>query len=87
MHLQREFHEDLWHYQFHTLLPNDQGRISTPNYLRSNLPYLVGYQFIDHKRKIKSIQAELNSAPSGDPGIDLEEFIALQYLSDRMETL
>ena len=51
-HLQREFHEDLWHYQFHTLYPNDAGRITTPNYLKSNLPYLTGYEFIDHKNKI-----------------------------------
>ena len=51
---------------------------------------MTGYEFIDHKRKIKAIQLELQSKENEEKkelGIDLEKFIALQYLSDRMDTL
>ena len=40
--LQYKFREDLWHYQFFSMEPNDKGRISTEMLLHSKLSDLTG---------------------------------------------
>ena len=40
--LQYKFREDLWHYQFFSLEPNDKGKISTGALLSSKLCDVMG---------------------------------------------
>jgi len=42
LELQEHFKEALWHYMFHTLGPNEKGRISTESFLQSHLSSLSG---------------------------------------------
>ena len=82
--LQKKLHEDLWHYQFYTLLPNEEGHISTENFLKSNLPSLSGYHLERHRRRIAKISKELEGK---DPGVSLEQFIAMQYFFEQIDVL
>ena len=48
--MQYKFREDLWHYQFHSFEPNEDGRISTENFLKANLPSVTGRFVEKYKR-------------------------------------
>jgi len=80
--MQDKFREDLWHYQFHTFEPNDEGRISTESFLKSNLPSLTGSSIEKYKKQIRKINKQLGEK---DPGVTLGEFIAFQYFFDKLD--
>ena len=48
--MQYKFREDLWHYQFHSFEPDENGRISTENFLKANLPSVTGRYVEKYKR-------------------------------------
>ena len=79
--LQFQFWEDLWHYHFHTLEPNDKGRISTPMLLSSKLCDLPGSSIEKYRQQISKIERELGD---NDPGITLQEFIVVQIFFNSM---
>ena len=57
--LQDRFREDLWHYRFHALEPNDEGRISTEDFLKANLVALKSADAPKYLAQIKKIAAGL----------------------------
>ena len=82
--LQDRFREDLWHYRFHALEPNDEGRISTEDFLKANLVALKSSDAPKYRNQIKKIAAQLGES---DPGVTLGEFIAFQYFFERLDSL
>ena len=80
--LQYQFWEDLWHYQFHSLEPNDKDRISTANLLSSKLPDLPPNSIEKFRAQISQINDELGES---DPGITLEEFTAVQIFFNSID--
>lgn len=50
--LRDHFREDLWHYQFHTFEPNEEGKISTENFLKANLSCVTGKKVNQFKKHI-----------------------------------
>lgn len=82
--LRDQFREDLWHYQFHTFEPNEAGRISTENFLKANLSCITGKKVNHFKKHITKLSEALGEK---DPGVTLQEFIAIQYFFDDIEQL
>ena len=82
--IQEKFRTDLWHYQFHSLEPNEQGRISTENFLKSNLQAFTGHSLNRFLKQIKRVTKEFDEK---DPGVSLEEFVAFQHFFDQLNVL
>lgn len=84
MALQDQFRQDLWQYQFHSLEPNEEGRISTENFLCTNLVNLKGHQVEKFRRQIKKVCAEFDK---NDPGVTQNEFLAWQYFFEDIDVI
>ena len=65
INLQYRFREDLWHYHFHTLEPNDKDRISTGMLLSSKLSDLTGTNIEKFRHQISKLSDEIGE---NDPG-------------------
>ena len=71
--LQNSMRYDLWHYHFHTFEPNEQGKISIENFLRSHLCSLERKHVERYRRQIQKV---CKAYGDNDPGVSLEEYIA-----------
>ena len=63
----------MWHYRFHTLEPNDKGKVSTENFLKTHLVTLRSPNLERYRRQIRKVAKAYEEE---DPGVSLEEFIA-----------
>ena len=71
--LQDQFKEDLWHYDFYKMEPNDEGKISIKNFLMTNMHCLAGHN-ID--RFIKQIEKISDAYDDEKVGVTLAEYVA-----------
>ena len=76
--------QDLWAYQFHSFEPNEQGRVPMECFLKANLSNLTGTNQDIYRRHIKKV---CESFGDNDPGINLHEFIAFQYIWENQDAL
>ena len=84
LNLRDSFRESLWHYQFYTFEPNEEGKISTENFLKSNLSCLTGGKLEAYRTHIRKVTRELGD---NDPGFTVHEFIAFQHFFDQLDKL
>lgn len=72
----------MWHYRFHTLDPNDKGKITTEDFLKTHLVSLRSPQLEKFRRQIRKIA---KAYEDDDPGVSIEEFIALQHFFEKLD--
>ena len=82
--MQDGFREDLWNYRFHTLEPNESGKTSTENFLKTNLVSLRSPHVERYRRQIRKIAAAYEE---NDPGVSVHEFVALQYFFEKLDII
>lgn len=64
--------------------PNEEGKISTANFLKSNLCYLGTVEKEAYRKRIKKIEQEIGE---NDPGVSIQEFIAFQHFYLKLDVL
>lgn len=80
--LQVQFREDLWHFQFHSMEQNDDGKISIEDFLKTSLSSLSGGAIKKYRSRIAEFVKKIGD---DDKGVSESEFISFKYFFDELD--